>query len=535
MLAHALPDIPESASGQQAAAQVHRDAPEPNSHGLGALAEAHAAQVEALNSALSECWTLCTTLASLSSERRSIVFARYGNGNAQEQAWGACWKLCQHLYDTREAAHPDLVLPTLEMCRSFCQSLFEARQRQDEASDSVLRVLLELNTHLGNTQDRALPIIFHERTLEFYVTLCHRLMKQRTSLPYETDTLLRACWTLAELLYNVRQSSSDGEPADEELLGSAVQACWELSDLFREGWSHIRPGTDRGSSRSVHSTIPPSRSSARSQSGFSPRSSPSMPVSTLSRAHQDPRPFPPETPTTIFDDSTEFPLDSPEHSQVPNILVLGPDHSSGGAFAPHSSEWPSSASSVSDISGSSRRTASATTAPHMSAVALNLARVRVLILQAAAKMGFQITWSAPRSDLDESAWDVQSHAQSGALRGFVHALSKDAFGARQQKLLERYRRLVNAWPSVVRSGALSTRTPSKLSSSETISDTPAGMPSLVVVAPPSRIRATPVEVANAVRWMMRSDSNVYLADLFRFVHGYVLEDATDGVGVPAAG
>lgn len=33
----------------------------------------------------------------------------------------------------------------LDLCRDFCQALFDIRQRKDEASDSVLRVSFELN------------------------------------------------------------------------------------------------------------------------------------------------------------------------------------------------------------------------------------------------------------------------------------------------------------------------------------------------------------------------------------------------------
>ena len=66
-------------------------------------------------------------------------------------------------------------------------------------------------------------------------------MKQRTHLGEETDALLRACWSLAEMLFSLRQNKREGKQADEELLGSAVQACWELCDLFREGWTQVRP------------------------------------------------------------------------------------------------------------------------------------------------------------------------------------------------------------------------------------------------------------------------------------------------------
>jgi len=41
---------------------------------------------------------------------------------------------------------------------------------------------------------RDLPEAFRERTLNFYIALCHRLMKQRMHLTEETDS-----WSLAEM------------------------------------------------------------------------------------------------------------------------------------------------------------------------------------------------------------------------------------------------------------------------------------------------------------------------------------------------
>lgn len=36
----------------------------------------------------------------------------------------------------------------LDLCRDFCQALFDVRQRRDGAADSVLRVSFELNNQL---------------------------------------------------------------------------------------------------------------------------------------------------------------------------------------------------------------------------------------------------------------------------------------------------------------------------------------------------------------------------------------------------
>ncbi|KAI7621160.1 hypothetical protein KC346_g3762 [Hortaea werneckii] len=339
-------------------------------------------EVTALRTALSECWTLCNTLATLSSTHRQRTFKFAGKQGMQEQAWRSCWRLCQQLYDYRDADHASQVIPTLELCRDFCQSLFDARQRGDEASDSVLRVSFELNNHLYNTHPSSLPEAFNERTLDFYITMCHRLMKQRTSLPQETDALLRACWSLAEMLFNLRQSTREGTAADEELLGSAVQACWELCDLFREGWTQIRPerGTPRPSQTTFQSTSPPqnpfnlssNRSEPRSNSSMSNRQyhdAPSGPAGSAAAA------IVPETPTTIFDDTTSSAASSPDSVTVPNILVLGPasnhhtnHHGSTSSSARraghHHERWSSNASVLSGHSESvtSQRTSSTATA-----------------------------------------------------------------------------------------------------------------------------------------------------------------------------
>ena len=383
-------------------------------------------EVTALRTALSECWTLCNTLATLSSTHRQRTFKFAGKQGMQEQAWRSCWRLCQQLYDYRDADHASQVIPTLELCRDFCQSLFDARQRGDEASDSVLRVSFELNNHLYNTHPSSLPEAFNERTLDFYITMCHRLMKQRTSLPQETDALLRACWSLAEMLFNLRQSTREGTAADEELLGSAVQACWELCDLFREGWTQIRPerGTPRPSQTTFQSTSPPQNPFNLSSNRSEPRSNSSM----SNRQYHDAPTGPagsaaaivPETPTTIFDDTTSSAASSPDSVTVPNILVLGPasnhhpnhhgstSSSSARRAGHHHERWSSNASVLSGYSESvtSQRTSSTATAgkkkkpqPSSSAVtapstqqqeeeAAHLTRLRYLLLKAGMQTGY---------------------------------------------------------------------------------------------------------------------------------------------------
>ncbi|KAI2792103.1 hypothetical protein POX_b02139 [Penicillium oxalicum] len=358
-------------------------------------------EINALRTALTECWTLCNTLSNLSYINRG----RPQDG-MQDDAWRSCWRLCQKLYDTRDDEYWSQVVPTLDLCRDFCQALFEVRVCDSESTDSVLRVSFELNNHLYNTHDRNLPDAFRERTLDFYITLCHRLMKQRTRLT-ETDSLLSACWALAEMLFSIRQAKREGREPDEELLGSAVQACWELCDIFREGWTlHSMRSSDRGTPRPSQATFAQAfqQVSQQSEIDYSDDSLVQTPN--------------PETPTTIFDDTATA---SPDEASVPNILVLG--HGSG--HTPPHSKWPSSVSNVSEKSRSSGQTVSSANTVTTTSENPHFTRLKVLITKAAINSGYQRGASQP-------------------LSSFVKSLPSDAFGAApwQLSLLKNYRKLV---------------------------------------------------------------------------------------------
>ncbi|KIW08627.1 uncharacterized protein PV09_00583 [Verruconis gallopava] len=438
-------------------------------------------EVASLKTALSECWTLCNTLANLSSMHRERMFSFSGSGDVQEQAWRSCWKLCQNLYESRDEDHNSQVRPTLELCREFCQALFEARQRGDEVTDSILRVSFELNNHLYNIHDRNLPDAFRERTLDFYLTMCHRLMKQRTSLPEETDALLRACWTLAELLFSLRQNNRDSRAVDEELLGSAVQACWDLCDLFREGWTQIRP--ERGTPRPTKTTFQPNPFPSNLSQSTSSR-----PESSASGTFHSVDSFPPETPTTIYDDRDDM---SPAEMAVPNILVLGPEN-------PRWSSNNSVTGSMSGYSESSQRTArSASRALQHTPPPVvqqdsedpNLLRLKTLIVKAALNIGF-------------------GRQSPTTLTAFVKTLPSTAFGTQswQMKLFESYRKLVLTDPSL--RGDHRT------------------------ILPQGR-RMSASEIGRAVQWMSRNESFSWFKDLFKLVFGFGPEEAAGkkGVGV----
>lgn len=309
--------------------------------------------------------------------------------------------MCQQLYCQLNDNDTSQINPTLDLCRDFCQTLFEARTRDNEISDSVLRVSFELNNHLYNTHDRNLPDAFRERTLDFYITLCHRLMKQRNRLP-ETDSLLSACWSLAEMLFSIRQSKKEGRSLDEELLGSAVQACWELCDIFREGWTQrsLR-NSDRGTPRPSQATFVAAEA----------QRSDTVDIATTRRE--------PETPTTIFEDVGTT---SPEEGPVQNIFVLGQRRN----IAPYAN-WSSITSTTSERSQGSR-TSTNTVITLSNDLKVN--SLRALIAKAALNNGFQ-----------------RNGAQG--FTSFVKSISSDAFGSApwQISLLNHYKALVAYEPA----------------------------------------------------------------------------------------
>ncbi|KAK4154749.1 hypothetical protein C8A00DRAFT_42554 [Chaetomidium leptoderma] len=454
-------------------------------------------EVKALKAALEECWTLCNTLANLSSIHRERVFNSSGTPDAHEKAWKSCWKLCKRLYHSRDDISESYGVRTnLDLCRDFCQSLFDVRQKKDETADSILRVSFELNNHLYSAQDsRSLPEAFRERTLDFYITLCHRLMKQRSDLAEETDSLLRACWSLAEMLFSLRQNRRDGKAPDEELLGSAVQACWELCDIFREGWTQIRP--DRGTPRpnqinffaaggpfGLQAMTSHQSDVARSNAG-SRASLHSKRESLRSLADLDrPRPHPvvPETPVTEFEDTPVSPDASP---QMQNILVLG---TSTDSRSDRGGRWSSNASNLSGYSQTSQHTSStATTAATIEDT--NITRIKALIVKAAMNIGF---------NRDAAAANGTGGAVS--LQNFAKSLPTGSFGSlpSHASLLQNYKNLVLSDNSFRSSASLPVRGK----------------------------RFTAVEISKSVGWMMlRSGQYSFLRDLFRLVFGIQPEDA----------
>jgi len=251
----------------------------------------------------------------------------------------------------------------------------------------------------------------------------------------------------------LRQNKREGKRPDEELLGSAVQACWELCDLFREGWTQIRP--DRGTPRPSQTTFTQAFYQAK-------RSEYPAGEGTVQQGN-------PETPTTIFEDTTTI---SPDEAPTPNIVVLGPGHRQVSR-----QKWSSNSSTLSGYSRSSEQTTSSSHTVRTPAEDPNLTCLKLLIIRAAMNSGYQ-----------------RSGSQN--LPSFVKSLSSDSFGTLpwQTTLLDNFKKLVSVDPA------------------------------FRAVASPARAGA--LDVAQAVQAMVQHNGQyLWLRDLYLLVFGFHTEEA----------
>ena len=342
-----------------------------------------------------------------------------------------------------------------------------------------------IENSLYSAQDsRNLPEPFRQRTLDFYITLCHRLMKQRSELAEETDQLLSACWSLAEMLFSLRQNKRDGKPLNEELIGSAVQACWDLCDIFRDGWSQVRP--DRNTPRPNQTTFfPQSGEQTGRESRQSNRSSLHSKRESTKSSHQEERPRKPppppvpETPVTEFEDTPISP--ESRSPQMPNIMVLGPSSDGGRA------RWSSNTSNISSYSRGSNRTSSTATTTTATEDP-NISRSKVLVLRAAINMGFN----------RETITDPK--VEAAALQKFVQGLPTGSFGSlpAHTSLLQQYKNSVLTDAFLPRNHVL----------------------------PGKGKRVLAQDMAKSVQAMSSSSSRyAYLRELFKFVFQFSVEEA----------
>ncbi|KAL9632637.1 MAG: hypothetical protein Q9164_005192, partial [Protoblastenia rupestris] len=240
------------------------------------------------------------------------------------------------------------------------------------------------------------------------------------------------------MLFSLRQNRREGKAADEELLGSAVQACWELCDLFREGWTQIRP--DRGTPRPSQTTF--TQAFHQAKQSHSSTSFTQLPETDESEDEDFGRQNP-ETPTTVFEDTQQV---SPDEGPLPNILVLGPaDQKTRDqqqqARQRQNPQWSSSSSTLSSYSQTSGTSASststiinpATNKPNNTSTIEedpHLTCLKLLILKAAVNIGFQ------------------RHASHPTLPTFVKSIPSNSFGTQawQISLLDSYKKLVASDP-----------------------------------------------------------------------------------------
>ncbi|KAG6006446.1 hypothetical protein E4U54_000183 [Claviceps lovelessii] len=441
----------------------------------------------ALRAALRECWTLCNTLASLSATHHERSSHGTGTPNTHAKAWKTCWKLCQRLYQNQDEDPESVSIMTImDMFFDLYQALYDIRAK-DECSDYVFRVNCGMNYHLYSLFGLCggeLAKNHQERTIDFLIALCHRLIKQRNELTGEVDHLLDACWNLTGTLFNLQQDRRDGKPLDDQLLGSAVQACWDLGNIFKDGCTQIRP--ERSTSRLNRAIFSPQPQQPVDQSGRESRQSsrsslgPSMRESVKS-SHEEERPRKPhpvpETPVTEFEDT---PI-SPESRSppLPDIMVLGTSSDSG-----RGGRWSSNASNMSSYSRGSNRTSS-TAKTTTTTEDVNIVRFKVLMLRAAMHVGFERDAKA------------DAKMESALLQEFVQGLKTGCFGSlpSHATLLQHYKDSVLTDPLLLRNHVL-----------------------------PKRVMA--YDMAKSVMAMSGSSARyAFLQDLFKFVCKFTVDEA----------
>lgn len=320
-------------------------------------------------------------------------------------------------------------------------------------------------------------------------------MKQRNTLQDDSDKILKACWSLTEVLFSIRQNRRDGNPPDENLFVAAIEATYNLNDLFREGLSASRSerNTPRPSQTSFSHHSPEQTGRESRSSNHSSRSKRESSKGSYQedrpRKQQPPPPPPPppqqqvpETPVTEFEHTPISPAS--RSPQMPNIMVLGPS-SDGG----RGSRWPSSASNLSGYSHSSNRTSSTATTT-TATEDVNITRAKILVLRAAVQLGFN----------KDALLDVKTGPT--ALQKFAAELPAGAFGSlpTHTTLLQQYRESVLGDGFVPRSG-------------------------FVLSARVKRVSVQ--DLAKAVHVMMGTSQARYgyLRELFKFVCSFPLEEA----------
>lgn len=307
-------------------------------------------------------------------------------------------------------------------------------------------------------------------------------MKLREGQTGDTEALIATCWSLAELLFSLRQCRREGGHDETELLEAACQACWDLCGLFQRNGNNVQ--TERNTPRPSQTSFgtPPQVDQSGRESRTSNRSSRhSRRDNTSTRSIQEERirqpPPVPETPVTDLEDTPISP--GSRSPTMPNIMVLGPSSDRGG-------RWSSTASNMSSYSHSSQRTSSTATTTTATEDP-NVTRAKMLILRAAMNTGFK------RENMTDSK------NGSANLQRYVKGMAKGEFGisAASDTLLLQYKEAVLKDCFVPRSQFLPSR-PKKY---------------------------TALEMARVVQTLASTSSRYsYLRDLYKFVFMFSLED-----------
>lgn len=230
----------------------------------------------------------------------------------------------------------------------------------------------------------------------------------------------------------------------------------------------------------------------------------SVASSTRSFTRKETHQRPPETPTTVFDDTQDH-IDSLDDDEQPNLLILGPEKPrAASSSALHRSSNPhhwSSAASV--FSESSVRTSSTATASGSSS-ARNVPRVRAFLVYVATQKGFDMP-PAPPSTTSASSLAQYAQARNTTLISWIRSLSSDKFGDKpdQHAMLEKYRKIaLNVYPQLSAKYGAS--------------------PNLVLEQEQSVSYA---ELGRAMLWMVKNPQYEWLKDLFRVMMGVGIEGA----------
>lgn len=103
-------------------------------------------EIERLKLLFNTAWACCLEFGSYNSRRKRRDLGSPSDTDTHVYAWQTCWKLCERLYNDETSDKDSLnVRDGLNLCRKFCQALFDLRPRDDEVLDSILRVSFEMN------------------------------------------------------------------------------------------------------------------------------------------------------------------------------------------------------------------------------------------------------------------------------------------------------------------------------------------------------------------------------------------------------